>query len=278
MARTITEIQADIVASVQSDATLSGLNSTSATAIWRLWTHIVAVAIWAHESLWDSFKAEVAEIAADLKPHTLRWYRNKALSYQHGAALVEGEDYYDNTGLDPDDIDALKIVAQAAVTETPDGLLTVKVAKEAGGELVPLSSGEAAGVAAYFGQVKDAGVLVSVRSVNADRLRVEVDVYYDPTILSASGERLDGTALSPVQDAAKAYLRSLPFDGEFVKARLVDAMQAVEGVNVPEIRLCHARRDDDPSFGDVDVFYQPFSGFLKFYDENTDLILNFIAD
>jgi hypothetical protein len=278
MARTIADIQAEIIATVQADTTLGGLTSTSATAIWRLWTYVIASAIWAHESLWDLFKAEVAEIAADLKPHTLRWYRNKALAYQHGAALVAGEDYYDNTGLDPDDIEAQKIVKQAAVTETPDGLLTVKVAKETSGELAPLSVGEAAAVNAYFGEIKDAGVVLNVRSVNADRLRIEVDVYYDPTILSATGERLDGASATPVQDAAKAYLRALPFDGEFVKARLVDAMQAVEGVNVPEIRLCQARRDDDPSFGGVDVFYQPFSGFLKFYDPSTDLVLNFIAD
>lgn len=278
MARTIAEIQAQIIATVQADATLSGLNSTSATAIWRLWTYVVASAIWVHESLWDAFKVEVAAIAANLKPHTLLWYRNKALAYQHGGTLVAGEDYYDNTGLDPDDIAAQKIIKQAAVTETTDGLLTIKVAKESGGQLAPLSGGETAAVAAYFGDIKDAGVVLNVRSVNADRLRVQVDVYYDPTILSATGERLDGQAATPVQDAAKAYLRNLPFDGEFVKARLVDAMQAVEGVNVPEIRLCQARRDDDPSFGNVDVFYQPFSGFLKFYTENTDLVLTFIAD
>lgn len=278
MARTITQIQSEIITAMQADAALSGLTSTSATAIWRLWTYIVAVAIWAHESLWDSFKVELTETAANLKPHTLRWYRNKALAYQHGATLIDGEDSYDNEGLDPATIESQKIIKQAAVTETPDGLLTVKVAKEVGGELTPLSVGETSAVTAYFNEIKDAGVILAVRSVNADRLRIEVDVYYDPTILSASGERLDGAATTPVQDAAKAYLRNLPFDGEFVKARLVDAMQAVEGVNVPEIRLCMARRNDDPSFGNVDVFYQPFSGFLKFYDPVTDLVLNFIAD
>lgn len=278
MARTITQIQSEIIAAMQADAALSGLTSTSATAIWRLWTYIVATAIWAHESLWDSFKVELTETAANLKPHTLRWYRNKALAYQHGATLVDGEDTYDNEGLDPADIDAQKIIKQAAVTETPDGLLTVKVAKEVGGDLTPLTVGETTAVTSYFNEIKDAGVVLAVRSVNADRLRIEVDVYYDPTILSATGERLDGSSDTPVQDAAKAYLRNLPFDGEFVKARLVDAMQAVEGVNVPEIRLCMARRNDDPSFGNVDVFYQPFSGFLKFYDAGTDLVLNFIAD
>jgi len=278
MARPISEIQAEIIASMQADTTLSALTSTSATAIWRLLTYIVAVAIWSHESLWDLFKVEITELAADLKPHTLRWYRNKALAYQHGATLVDGEDYYDNTGVAVDVIEGQKIVKQSAATETSDGLLTIKVAKEVAGDLVPLSLGERVAVAAYFGEIKDAGVVLNVRSVNADHLKIEVDVYYDPMILSSTGTRLDGTASTPVQDAAKKYLRNLPFNGEFVKARLVDAMQTVEGVNVPELRLCQARRDDDPSYGNVDVFYNPFSGYLKFYTENTDLVLNFIAD
>lgn len=278
MARTISEIQSEIIATMSADTTLSGLSSTSATAIWRLWTYIVATALWAHESLWDAFKLDVTELAADLKPHTLRWYRNKALAYQHGYSLVPGEDYYDNTGIDPDVVADSKIIAQAAVAETPDGLLTIKVAKDVGGDLVPLSLGEVAAVNSYLQEIKDAGVILSVRSVNADRLRVQIDVYYDPTVLSSTGERLDGSAATPVQDAAKAHLRNLPFDGEFVKAHLVDAIQAVDGVNVPEIRLCQARRDDDPSFSGVDVFYQPFSGFLKFYTPGTDLVLNFIPD
>lgn len=278
MARTITEIQAGIVSGIQADSTLSGINSTSATAIWRLWSYVVAVAIWAHETLWDAFKADLIATAATLKPHTLLWYRNKALDYQHGYTLVAGADYYDNTGIDPDEISDSKIVQQAAVTETPDGLLTIKVATVVGGEITPLGTSDTNAIRAYFAQIKDAGVVLSVRSVAADHLKIVVDVYYDPTVLSATGERLDGAASTPVQDAAKAYLKSLGFDGKFVKSRLVDAMQAVEGVNVPEVRTCLARRDDDPSFSSVDVYYEPFSGFLRLYTENTDLVLNFIAD
>lgn len=276
MARTIAEIQAQIIADVQSDTTLSGLSSTSATAIWRLWTYVVASAIWALEVLFDAFKIEITDLVAAQKPHTLRWYQGKALNFQYGGTLIPGEDEYDNTGLDPDEVTDQKIIAQAAAVEQ-SGTLVIKVAQEIGGQLTPLNSTENDAVVAYFAEIKDAGVSLQVRSVAADRLKIEVDVYYKATVLSNTGARLDGTNATPVQSAAKAFLRSLPFDGEFVKAHLTDALQAVDGVVVPEIRVCQARRDDDPSFSSVDVFYTPYSGFLKFYTENTDLVLNFIA-
>lgn len=275
MARTIQEIQNQIIAAVQADSTLSGLSSTSVTAIWRLWTYIVAVSIWTLEQLFDAFKIEASDLVAAQKAHTLRWYQSKALLFQYGGTLAAGQDVYDNTGLTPDEIAAQKIVAQAAVQEL-DNTLIIKVAKETAGALAPLSGAETTAITAYMTDIKDAGVKMLIRSVAADRLRIQVDVYYDATILSASGARLDGTSATPVQDAAKAFLRALPFDGLFVKAHLVDALQAVDGVTVPEIRLCQARREDDPSFGAVDVFYSPYSGFLKFHDPVSDLVLTFI--
>lgn len=275
MARTIQTIQAEIIAAVQADATLGALlTSTSVTAVWRLWTYVVASAIWALEVIFDLFKADITNLVAQGKAHTLRWYQSKALAYQHGGTLAAGSDLYDNSVLTPDQVAAQKIVAQAAATESND-ILVVKVAREVSGELQPLDAGQIAGITAYMIEVKDAGVKMILRSVPADHLRLEVDVYYDATILNSAGARLDGAASTPVQDAAKAFLRTLPFDGMFVKAHLTDAMQAVGGVIVPEIRLCQTRRDDDPSFGTVDVFYQPYSGFLKIYSPS-ELVLNFI--
>ena len=276
MARTIAEIQAEIITAVQNDTTLSPqLTSISVTAIWRLWTYIVAVSIWTLEVLFDLYRTEITELVASKKPHTLRWYQSKALAYQHGGTLSLANDEYNNTGLTDDQIAEQKIIAEAAVTEV-DNILYVKVQKSSGDDLAELDLTETEAFTAYMTEVKDAGVKMIVRSVPADHLKIEVDVYYDATILSSDGARLDGTASTPVQDAAKAFLRELPFDGKYIKAHHVDALQAVEGVIVPEFRLCQTRRDDDPSFANVDVFYDPYSGFLKFYDEETDLVLNFI--
>lgn len=275
MARTITEIQEQILASVAADATLNTqLTSTSVTAIWRLWTYVVAVAIWVHESAWDQFRAALlAEIAAQ-KPHTLRWYRSKALAYQAGGTLQDGEDTYDNTGLTGDQVSAAQIIRYASATDN-NGQVVVKVAKDVAGVITAPTVPELAGVNAYFQDIKDAGVEVIVRGIAADRIKLTADIYYDATLLAADGSRLDGGGNTPVKDALNAFLKGLPFDGRFVKAHLTDALQQVEGVVVPEIRTCEARRIDDPSYSSVDVFYETFSGFLKVYDD-ADITLNYI--
>lgn len=276
MARTIAEIQAQIIATVQADSTLgSQLTSTSVTAIWRLWTYVVAVALWLHESIWETFRSDLLEELANQKPHTLAWYRTKALVYQHGGTLNEGVDTYNNTGLTTAQIEAMKIVKYASSTEGTDGKVVIKVAKDVAGVVTPLSLSEQAGVFAYFGQIKDAGVALIVRSVPPDRLKLTVDCYYNASILNANGGRLDGSSTMPLVDAVNASLKSLKFDGRFVKASLTDAMQQVEGVIVPEIRVCQARRDDDPTFANVDVFYTCYSGFIKI--EPVDLVINYIA-
>lgn len=276
MARTITEIQEQIIASVASDAELNtNLTSTSVTAIWRLWTYVVAVAIWLHESAWDSFRVNLLDEVANMKPHTLRWYRGKALTYQAGGTLLPGEDVYDNTGITAEDIIAAQIIKYASASEG-NGQVVVKVAKDVSGIITAPTVPELAGINAYFQDIKDAGVVLVVRGVAADRLKLGIDVYYDANILAADGSRLDGSSATPVKDAIKAFIKALPFDGRFIKAHLTDALQDVEGVIVPEIRSCEARRFDDPSYSAVDIFYDTYSGFLKVYDDS-DIVLTYYS-
>lgn len=276
MARTIEEIQAEIIAAKDADANLATLNSGSVTALWRLITRIVAKAIVTVETLFDFYKADVETTLATLKPHTARWYQQKALNFQYGDSLVEGEDYYDNTGVDVDTVAAKKIVSNAAVQDT-SGLLIVKVNKTVSGALEPLATAEYNAVVSYLQEIKDAGVRISVLSFNADKLKLTVDVYYDPIVMGPTGARLDGSSSTPVKDAINTFLKSMPFDGVFVKAHLVDAIQAVDGVFVPEVRTCLAARFDNSSFSSVDIQYAPYSGFLRIYND-VDLTLNYIAN
>lgn len=84
MARSIQDIQQEIYQAKENEPALNELNSTSKTAIWRLMIYIVSVAIWSLEKLFDLHKKEVDERLSELKPHTARWYRNKALAFQYG--------------------------------------------------------------------------------------------------------------------------------------------------------------------------------------------------
>ncbi|MGV4333172.1 nucleotidyltransferase, partial [Ornithobacterium rhinotracheale] len=96
MARSIEEIQQQIYQEKANHEELNELNSTSKTALWRLWIYIVSVAIWSLEKIFDLHRAEIDERLRQLKPHTARWYRNKALAFQYGFDLLEDGDKYNN--------------------------------------------------------------------------------------------------------------------------------------------------------------------------------------
>lgn len=273
MARTIAEIQAEIISNVQANPELSGASSTSVTALWRLFARVVAMAIATLENLHDLFVAEVNDNIELMKPHTARWYREKCLAYIHGADLVEDGDTY------PTDLVFLansQIITAAAAVEV-SGILRLKVNKSHGENYVPLSADEYAGFSAYIAEIKDAGVDVQILSANADKVRLEMNIYYDPLILAADGSRLDGTDTQPVRSAITDFLNALPFNGEFVKAYLVDAVQRVDGVFVPQIVICEATRFDNAAFNPIDVTYDPYSGFMRIYNDD-DLTLNYIPN
>lgn len=276
MARQLSEIQSEILAQLQSQLGLTDDDLRSSTSVLRIISYVVAQVIWTLENLFDFHKKEVDEKIAALKPHSLRWYVQKAKSFQYGAALVEGEDYYDNSALNTSEIEAMQIVSHAAASDN-DGAFRLKVATNNGGELEPLNADQFSAFSAYVGLVKDAGVGIELINVNGDSLKLTVDVYYDPLILTASGARTDGTSSAPVEDAIYVYINNLPFDGLFVKSYLIDAMQAVEGVFVPEIRSCATTLYQGKVFTEVDISYQPYSGYLKIYSP-TDLQINYIAN
>ncbi len=274
MARTIAEIEASIVSAVQADTTLSGASSTSQTAIWRLFARVVASAIFAFEVIQDAFRAQLLEDVAKLKPHTLRWYQEKAKAFQYGSDLPASSTDYDNSALDDATIAAQKIIAQAAATEN-NGTVTVKVAREVSGALEPLDGTQYAAFTSYINEVKDAGVQLAALNQTGDKLTVVATIYYDPLVLNSTGARIDGAAAQPVQDAIKAYLRALPFNGVLVRASLFDVLQGVPGVYAPTLTSLQAGVSSATALGEVQVQYLPYAGYFKL--STLTLTLTFVS-
>ena len=96
MARSIQDIQDEMIKAVQANEQLSELTSTSKVSVWRLMIFIVATAIWSIETLFDHLRDELNELVVAQKAHSLRWYRTKALAFQFGHSLSES-DTYDNS-------------------------------------------------------------------------------------------------------------------------------------------------------------------------------------
>ena len=271
MARTIQEINESIINNIRSREELDGLTSGSAAAIWRMIVYVVAVAIAAFENMNDAFRAEIQELVSQLRPHTLRWYQQKALDFQLGFDLVDGDVVYDNTGIDPDIVFDSKIVEYASVSERG----TTLVIKVAQGTIRPLSASELEAFTAYINEIKDAGIRIEIISVPADVIRGEIDIYYDPTILDSLGRRLDGTFPNPALAAIQGYTQNIRFNGQFFTSFMGDSLQAVDGVEAYYVRRLEIARDGDPNYVTVEATHSPFSGFVR-VDQDSDIQFNYI--
>ena len=106
MARTIQEIQQIIYNAKEREDALNGLNSNSRVAIWRLWVYIISVAIWSLEKLFDLHRTDIDKRLTELKPHTARWYRSKALAFQYGFDLLPDSDKFNNKDKTKEQVDA----------------------------------------------------------------------------------------------------------------------------------------------------------------------------
>ena len=241
MARTIQEIQELIYQAKAQEPALNELNSTSKVAIWRLWVYIIAVAIWSLEKLFDLHRADIDKRLAELKPHTARWYRSKALAFQYGFDLLTDCDKFNNTGHTEEQIEASKIVKYSAVVESPnEGRLIVKIAGEQGEQLQPITDAQKQAFEAYLQEIKDAGVRLSVVNYQPDVLHLQMKIIYDPLVLDSNGQSIIH-ATKPVEDTVKSYLKRLPFNGELVLAHLIDALQQAEGVKIPHLVLAQSK-------------------------------------
>lgn len=267
MARTINEIQAEILEAKANDTALDGLNSTSKSTIWRLFIYIVSVAIWTLEKLFDLHAVQVDEKLAELKPHTARWYRNKALAFQYGFDLVADTDKFDNSGKTDEQIKASKIIKYSAVTESEDeSRLIVKIATEQNGKLTPVTTEQQTAFEQYLAEIKDAGVRTTVINYLPDRLKLNIRIVRDVLVLNATGMDII-TGKYPVNEAIEQYMKELPFNGKLSLQKLVDKIQAVKGVKDLALDLAttswiDAKINDYGNPVSIDISKIPVSGYF----------------
>lgn len=292
MARTTQQIFDSMVAEGIAKATADGntdalamFANTSKVAIWRLMFYIMAFAIMTFEKLLDAFKTDVDNQLTALIPGKITWYQTKFKAFQYGFNLLPGSDLFNNTGKTDAEIAASKIIKYAAVTEaTVDNkrVLLVKIAKLSGTDLVPLLPEELLSFTTYVNTIKYAGVTIVIYNQVADLLRSEVNVYYNPLLLNEQGMRIDGAGY-PVREAAIAYPLTLEFDGEFINAGFIDALQACYGVSRRKVNLVRMeRKTGNGNFTSVGSSFIPDAGYCKFEpnepNTNKGLIINYIAD
>lgn len=273
--RGLKEIKETILTAIANSTVLQALTSTSKASIWGEWVNAIAYAHFVLEQQFDKHKTELSEMLKNQKKGTAIWYRNMALAFKYGKDLLPDSDVYPTSIATDEEIEALKIIKYAAVTESSaDSRLIIKIATEKSEVLQPIEANELESFTEYIQQIKYAGVKVTVINYLPDILRLKMKIYRNPLVLNENGMSIE-KGNYPVQEAIKDYMRELPFDGELVLAHLVDKLQKVEGVRIPHVEQAMSRWIDS-TVNDYGVWEEfpvkkiPVSGYFQV--ENFDNI------
>ncbi|WP_447951330.1 nucleotidyltransferase [Chryseobacterium koreense] len=260
---------AHLVSSYGLDETKTFEEQFSLTAFENVLIDVFVFLFWTLEILFDQHKKEVTEILTVLKPHTARWYRQKALDFQFGFDLYPDTDVFINEEFSQEQITSSKIIKYSAVTEaTNESRLIVKIATEDGnGELAPISAPQKESFDTYIDEIRDAGVKVTIINYLPDILRLNIKIYYNPLVLTSNGVSIL-TGKKPVEDALKAFMKELPFNGELILSALVDKLQQTEGVDIPHLVNAASSWIDSTgttygAFENIAVKKIPTSGYFK---------------
>jgi len=249
MARTIAEIQSDMITAKESEAGLSGLTSTSIVAIWRLIFYVCAVAIRVIEDLFDVLEDNVEARRLEIPVGVKRWYASESLVYQFGDTLE-----FADGRLDYAIIDDTKYVVDLSAVDIVNGVTVIKVAKVTAGVAGPLSATELAGFTQYWIEKRFAGTTISIISQDADLLKAYYTVTRDSQVLASDGSLLTDPASFPVEDAINSFLQTFQaenFDGTLQVMSLTDAIQGAVGVTNVVATAIEAKPYNSATYQDV---------------------------
>ena len=268
MARSITEIKAQILSNIAGNDDLQDLNSTSSVSIFGAFAFIVAMAHFTLEKLFDIHSSQVDTAIYENKPGTARWYRNMSLAFQFGFNLLTDDDQFNNVGFTTEQVEASKIVKYCSVKESLESSrLIIKIAGESGENLIPLTATQITSFKYYMGEIAYAGVKLEIVNNPADKLQLIMRVYRNPLVIDENGNNII-TGGKTVEDAIKKYINNLPFDGELVNNDLIDYLRNVEGViNVHIISAQSSYKDLVTNlykpFVSIDVKTIPVAGYFE---------------
>ncbi len=230
---------------------------------------IIVNVIFFLELLFGEHSNDVDSRLRNQKNARLPWYRTMALNFQYGFDLVADKDYFDNSAATLDEIEASKIIKYAAVNESDDeSRVILKIAGEENEELAPITALQREAFDAYLDEFRPGGVKTTIINYLPDLLYLNLRIYRDPLVLDPNGMSiLNGNY--PVQEAIQAYMKLLPFDGEFVIFDFLNYIKNnADGVVTPvainiESAWIDPLLDDYGTPVSIDVKRIPESGYFK---------------
>lgn len=221
MARAISLIQQQILDTIAGNETLAPLlTTTSKRSIYALMAYVVAVAINILEQALDIYQAALEAIAASAAPGSGPWLQAQIFNFQYSSVvpqiiqLISFAPRY--IIVDP----TLRIITRCSISTNLANSVLIKVATN--NPPSALTSDQLSALQSYVNEIGVAGVTYQVQSLDADRLYINAEVFYQ-------GQYGSGIQLAVIT-AINAFLAALPFNGRLKMSDLEDSIRNVAGV------------------------------------------------
>ncbi|MDD4395692.1 MAG: hypothetical protein PHQ33_07390 [Bacteroidales bacterium] len=227
------------------------------------------------EKMMDWFTEDVTQMISEERYGHTGWYEKKALQFRYGADIntnylpdpenaVDGDfaenDVYPELS-DTSELEELQVVKYAYCEDNGNRGILLKIAGISNDILAPLDEIQLEAFTQYMNRIKPAGIPISVINSDSDRLTLNIQIYYNPLVLNGNGELIVDTAVKPVENAIRNYLNSIEFNGEFISMKLIDAIQAVDGVDIAElVEATQQHANYAPET--INTRYAPYSGYF----------------
>lgn len=238
MNKSLQDIINEIIKEKENNPVLSGLDSTSKTAVWRQLLEVVAFIIFNFQEAVNLHLKEIENKIANQKVPRLPWYRQKAFDFQDGFALIPETDQFSPTYMEGgveviatlERIEASKIIKYCAVTRSKSNG-RVKIAMKIAGANTDdiLDNDKVKAFIKYIEEIQAAGDDIVVINFLPDILRLGFKVVIDPLVLNENGMSII-TGTYPVQETIQRFLLNTPFNGELSVQSLREAIKATAGV------------------------------------------------
>lgn len=214
-------------------------DSFSVVSIENILFYIVAACSHVLEVLFDQFKADVDDKISRAVVASVPWYYKIAKEFQYGDALIfnEATQQYGY-----EQVSEKKRVVKYVAVRDRGSSVEILASGETGGQPAVLSDDVLTAFKQYLNRVKIAGVILSVRSMPADKISVSATIRVDPLVIDKTGARIADGSFA-IEDAVNSYVRKIIYGGTFNKTKLVDAIQNVEGVQDVELHICKYSTD-----------------------------------
>ncbi|MCT4614560.1 MAG: hypothetical protein N4A49_06760 [Marinifilaceae bacterium] len=254
MARTVNEIQNQILDQIKSE--IPQLNSTSKTAIYRLFSYIIACSIYLFEIILDNHKKDVDKIIEENKIGRIPWYVKLVKDFQLDTEIfiIDGIPKYKIID------EKKKIVKKVAIVEQEEKL-KIKLAKTKDKKLVPLSETELLQLENYLDKTRIAGTSIELVSLNADKLYYEIDIYFDAIFNSDDVK-------NRLLDRMNLFRDNDSFDSVFKRHEFLSQILETEAVVDCKIRVLKAKQGED--IESIDLVYDVKAGYFN-WDENSSI-------